>query len=99
MNIYKPFGREIRMMKNIKYYMPGASLIMLAIVILLIPEILVAFIVASVIFLGVGALYLGHIIRKSEREVESIFNDTYFRSSFHKAYYSWLNHNFPGNSR
>jgi hypothetical protein len=86
-------------MKNFKYYMPGGLLIMLAIVILIAPEILVAFISASVIFLGIGALYLGHIMRKSESEYETVFNDTYFRSPFHRAYHSWFNNNFPGNSR
>jgi hypothetical protein len=86
-------------MKNLRYYMPGVLLIMLAIVILLVPEILVAFIAASIIFLGIGTLYLGHVIRKSESEAESIFNDTYFRSPFHRVYYNWFNHNFPGNTR
>lgn len=86
-------------MKNLRYYMPGALLIILAILILLVPEILVAFIAASVTLLGIGALYLGHIIRKSESEYESIFNDSYFKSPFHRLYYRWLNNNFPGNAR
>jgi len=84
-------------MKNIRYYMPGGLLILLALLILAVPEILVAFISASVIFLGIGALYLGHIVRKSENEYDSIFNDTYFKSPFHRVYYSWFNNNFPGN--
>ena len=86
-------------MKNFKYYMPGGLLIMLAIVILIAPEILVAFIAASVILLGIGVFYLGHIMRKSEIENKTIFNDTYFRSPFHRVYYSWFNNNFPGNIR
>lgn len=86
-------------MKNLRYYMPGLLLILLAMLILTVPEILVAFIAASVIFLGIGALYLGHIIRKSESHMDSVFNDTYFKSPFHRVYYSWFNHNFPGNNR
>ena len=84
-------------MKNLKYYTPGVALILLAILILAVPEILVAFIAASVVFLGIGALYLGHIVKKSESQYQSVFNDTYFKSPFHRVYYSWHNNNFPGN--
>ena len=86
-------------MRHLKYYTPGVLLIMLAVLILAVPEILVAFIAASVVFIGIGALYMGHIVRKSESQYESIFNDTYFRSPFHRIYYSWYNNNFPGNNR
>lgn len=86
-------------MKNLRYYTPGILLILLAVVILIVPEILVAFVAASIIFLGICALYLGHILRKSENEYETVFNDTYFRSPFHRIYYRWFNNNFPGNMR
>jgi hypothetical protein len=33
-----------------------------------IPEILVAFVAVSIIMAGIGALYIGHMIRKSEIE-------------------------------
>jgi hypothetical protein len=41
-------------------------LILIAVVIVAIPEILVALVAGSIIMAGVGALYIGHIMRKSE---------------------------------
>ena len=55
-------------MRNLKYYLPGSILILLAIIIALVPEILVAIVAASIIMLGVGALHVGHKIRKSALE-------------------------------
>ena len=63
-------------MRNLKYYVPGSILILLAIIIALVPEILVAIVAASMIMLGVGALHIGHMIRKSdieERDPDSRF--------------------------
>jgi len=65
-------------MQNLRYYVPGSILIILAIIIVAVPEILVAFVAASVIMVGIGALYIGHMIRKSEIEYgnmdQSLFN-------------------------
>jgi len=55
-------------MHNLKYYIPGSILILIAIMIVAVPEILVAFVAASIIIAGIGALYIGHMIRKSEIE-------------------------------
>jgi hypothetical protein len=55
-------------MRNLKYYLPGSILILIAITVVAVPEILVAFVAASIIMAGVGALYVGHMIRKSETE-------------------------------
>ena len=55
-------------MQNLKYYFPGSILIFTAILIVAVPEILIAFVAASMIMLGIGALYIGHLIRKSEKE-------------------------------
>ena len=55
-------------MKNIHYYLPGAALIILAVVILAVPEILIAFAAASIIMVGIGALYVCHMIKKYAME-------------------------------
>ena len=55
-------------MVNLKYYFPGSILIFIAILIVAVPEILIAFVAASMTMLGIGALYIGHLIKKSEKE-------------------------------
>ena len=59
-------------MRNIKYYIPGSVFILIAIMVVAVPEILVAFVAASIIMVGIGALYVGHMIRKSEIEFRNI---------------------------
>jgi hypothetical protein len=49
-----------------KYYLPGITLILAAILIVLVPEILIAFLAALMIMAGIGALYIGHRIRKTD---------------------------------
>ena len=55
-------------MNSYRYYMPGIILILIAILIVAVPEILVAFVASIIIMAGIGALYIGHRIRKSEME-------------------------------
>ena len=55
-------------MLSLKYYLPGIILILIAIMIVAVPEILIGFIAVSIIMVGIGALYIGHKIRKSEVE-------------------------------
>ncbi|MDY7037527.1 MAG: hypothetical protein SV375_15360 [Thermodesulfobacteriota bacterium] len=55
-------------MTTIRYYIPGIILILIAIMILAVPEILLAFIASIIIMAGIGALYIGHRIRKSEND-------------------------------
>lgn len=55
-------------MRNLTYYFPGSILIFIAILIVAVPEVLIAFVAASMTMLGIGALYIGHLIRKSEKE-------------------------------
>ena len=55
-------------MDNIRYYMPGIILILIAILIVAVPEIIVAFVASIIIMVGIAALYIGHRIRKSEIE-------------------------------
>jgi len=58
--------KEVTTMRNLKYYLPGSTLMIIAIMIVAVPEILIAFVAASIIMAGIGALYIGHLIRKSE---------------------------------
>jgi hypothetical protein len=55
-------------METIRYYMPGVILILIALMIVAVPEILVAFVAAMIIMAGIGALLIGHKMRKSEIE-------------------------------
>ena len=59
-------------MESLKYYIPGSMLILIAIMIVAVPEILVAFVAALIIMAGIAALYIGHMIRKSEIELKNI---------------------------
>ena len=55
-------------MDTLRYYIPGIILILIAIIIVAVPEILVAILASFIIMAGIGALYIGHRIRKSEIE-------------------------------
>ena len=65
-------NEEVNTMRNLIYYVPGSILILMAIIIVALPEILVALVAASIITAGVGALYVGHMIRKSAIEFRNI---------------------------
>ena len=67
-NRSKFFIRADLNMDTIRYYLPGTILILIAIIIVAFPEILVAFVASIIIMAGIGALYIGHRIRKSETE-------------------------------
>jgi hypothetical protein len=55
-------------MRSITYYLPGFILINTAILIIVFPEVFIAFLAALMIMVGTGALYIGHVIGKSEIE-------------------------------
>ena len=55
-------------MSNVRYYLPGIILILIAIMIVAVPEIFIAFVAAAIIMAGIGALYIGHMMRKVEIE-------------------------------
>ena len=78
----KLFERKYRVMQSIRYYVPGIILISIAIMIVAVPEILVAFVASIIIMAGIGALYIGHKIRKSEIEFrdtdKQFFDDDFF---------------------
>ena len=64
-------------MGNLKYYLPGFTLILIALLIVAVPEILIALVAAAMIMLGAGALYIGHLVRKSEKEWD-VFHRRFF---------------------
>jgi len=66
-------------MWKLKYYFPGSILILIAILIVAVPEIIVGFVAASIIMVGIGMLYIGHMIRKSEIELRN-FDGWFFNS-------------------
>ena len=78
----KVFERKYRVMQSIRYYGPGIILISIAIMIVAVPEILVAFAASIIIMAGIGALYIGHKMRKSEIEFRDtdtqFFDDDFF---------------------
>jgi hypothetical protein len=66
-------------MYNIRYYIPGIILILIGIIVVAVPEILVAFVASIIIMAGITALYIGHRIRKSE--IEFTHSDDWFSDS------------------
>ena len=58
-------------MRDLKYYVPGTLLIAMALLILAVPEILIALVSASIITLGIVVLYIGHLVRKSNAQFET----------------------------
>lgn len=54
---------------NLKYYLPGAILIALSILIIAVPAILVVFAASVLCLFGFAALYVGHMIRKERIEI------------------------------
>jgi hypothetical protein len=76
-------------MANFRFYFPGTALILIAIAIIAVPEILVAFIAAAIIVAGIALLYIGHITRKSvieTRDSDDWFHgDSFFDGWFARA--------------
>ena len=76
-------------MANLRFYFPGITLILIAIAIIAVPEILVAFVAAAIILAGIALLYMGHIARKSEMEMrdseEWVHGDGFFDGWFARA--------------
>jgi general stress protein CsbA len=59
-------------MQQFKYYIPGVSLILMAVLIIAVPEILVVMISVFIMTMGVFMLYIGHVLRKSEIELRKM---------------------------
>lgn len=69
-------------MQNLAYYFPGSILILIAILIVAVPEILVAFVAGAIIMIGMGALYLGHLLRKSEIDLRNVDGWSFYREPY-----------------
>lgn len=73
-------------MDTIRYYMPGVILILLAVLIVAVPQILIAFIASVFIMAGLGALYIGHKFRKAEQQLgrsdDWFFDEDFFGRRF-----------------
>jgi hypothetical protein len=65
-------------MRHFKYYIPGVSLILMAVFIIAVPEILVAMISVFIMTIGIFVLYIGHGMRNSQ--IESSRMDSRFRT-------------------
>ena len=59
-------------MQHFKFYLPGISLILMAVFIMAVPEILVAIISVFIMTIGLFVLYIGHGLRKSEIELKKM---------------------------
>ena len=86
-------------MDTIKYYLPGIILILIAILVVAMPEILVAFIASLIIVAGIAALYVGHNIRKSQIEFrhmddrfsdEDSFGHGFLRRPLFRDWHKWF---------
>jgi uncharacterized membrane protein len=76
-------------MKRFRPYLPGIVLILAAILIMAVPEILVAMVSTLIMIMGVIALVVGHGIRKSEIKINTM--DEPFRTSGWHRYCFFLN--------
>lgn len=71
-------------MRNFRFYVPGTILFLIAFVIVAVPEVLVAFVAGLIMMAGIGALYIGHMLRRSKIEFRDM--DGWF---FDKDPYNW----------
>lgn len=85
------YGRLVVVMKNIYYYVPGMVLLLLAVIIMAVPQIMVAFVSAALILAGIAGLMIGHGMRKADHEMENyrgfMFGDDFFGRPFFKGWY------------
>jgi hypothetical protein len=86
-------------MDTFRYYLPGVILILIAILVIAVPEILVAFVASLIIMAGIGALLIGHKIRKSGIDLrrtddrfsdEDFFGRRYVRRPVFRDWNRWI---------
>ena len=70
-------------MTLLRFYFPGIVLILTAVLILAVPEILVAMVSALILIMGFIALVVGHGIRKSEIKLNKM-GETFQSSGWHR---------------
>ena len=68
-------------MDTLRYYLPGIILILIAIMVVAVPEILVVFVASIIIIVGISALLIGHKIRKLGIDL-SRSDDRFFDDDF-----------------
>ena len=83
-------------MAGIKYYLPGASLILSGILIVIFPEILIALLASIVIMAGIGTLYIGRKLSESEQDYKNMYRDDFvennwtFKKPLFRYYRRWF---------
>lgn len=92
-------AREEDVMKSkIRYYLPGAVLIAISLLIVAVPEILVVFVASLLCIFGITALYLGHIARKQKVRIvrmeswdsdTDLFEDQFERIPVYQFFLRW----------
>lgn len=78
------------MIRDLRYYLPGVTLILVAALIVAVPEILVALVSGLIVMAGIGALYIGHMVRKTT----SAFDDLEMGFS-HDGWSGWRYFRLP----
>ncbi len=84
------------MLRKLGYYAPGSVLILLGILIVAVPELLVALVAATLITIGIGVLYAAHQVRKLHEEFgkldEAFFSDGFYDPflNIERAFFSRL---------
>ena len=73
-------------MDTLRYYLPGIILILIAIMIVMVPEILVVFVASMIIIAGIGALFIGHKIRKSGFDLRRSDDRFFYEDSFGRRF-------------
>jgi hypothetical protein len=87
----------VNIVRDLKYYLPGSILILMALLILVFPAILIGLVAAAFIMIGIGVLQVGHLIRKSE--VENPASDLWFFDDVSSKRRSYGSPIFPGRYR
>ena len=70
------------MLRKMGYYAPGSALILLGILIVVVPELLVALVAATLITVGIGILYAAHQVRKLHETFGRV-DETFFDGGFY----------------
>lgn len=65
-------------MQQTRFYIPGVVLILFGVLVIAVPQILVALVAAGLVMAGIGMLSLGHRMRQAERSLGSMRFDDWF---------------------
>ncbi|GEM_PF-2253387 len=74
------------MLRKLGYYVPGSVLILLGILIVAVPELLVALVAATLITIGIGVLYAAHHVRKLHEEFGKLEDEAFFGDGFYDPF-------------